>query len=500
MISGSSMNSGGAKLRLPVLYEAGLPNPKSTRQGDVMKLNRVRIVAMLTLAVCAMTAKAQTVKLTSFGYQWNTTSGAQITAHGGQILKEGSTYYWIGEVDSSGGGFQGINCYSSTNLTSWTLVGDILPPQSSGDLATSDLVERPKVLYNSSTGKYVMWLHIWNGDAVGYATSSSVCGSYAYLGSSQPLGNESFDIGSFQDTNGNAYLLSANYDNGIIVYMMNSAYTAPVSIVDGVSTWGDYEAPAMFRANGYYFMIMSHQTGWSSNDDVYSYATSISGPWSTPVDFANAGTHTYNSQSTYVVPVTGSSGTVYMYMGDRWNSSDITDSTYVWLPLSISGSSLSMNFYASWNLNITAGTWAVNHVAPTTGSDLPLISQNSGMCLSGVNSTEGTQLEQATCNSTTLQQWDVSSEGSGYYLTNVDNGMVADDSGNSKTAGGAVIDWDKNADTNQEWTFVPNGEGYYNIINVSSGLCLDVISASKSSGALIDQYTCNDGTNQNWKQ
>lgn len=33
------------------------------------------------------------------------------------------------------------------------------------------------------------------------------------------------------------------------------------------------------------------------------------------------------------------------------------------------------------------------------------------MCLSGANSTEGTQLEQATCNSTTLQEWDVTSAG-----------------------------------------------------------------------------------------
>jgi hypothetical protein len=469
-------------------------------KGYVMRLTRIPAVAILTLAICSITSKAQTVNLTDFGGTWSTTSGAQITAHGGQILQEGSTYYWIGEADTSGGGFAGINCYSSTNLTSWTFVGDILPPQSSGDLESSDLVERPKVLYNSSTGNYVMWMHIWNGDAVGYATSSSVCGTYTYLGSSQPLGNESFDIGSFQDTDGTAYLLSANYDNGIIVYQMSSDYLSPVSIVDGVSTWGDREAPAMFKANGYYFLICSHETGWSSNDDQYSYATSISGPWSALADFANAGTDTYNSQSTYVLPVTGSSGTVYMYMGDRWDSSDITDSTYVWLPLSISGTSLSMPFYASWNLNITAGTSSVNYVAPTTGSNLPLVSQNSGLCLSGVNTTEGTQLEQVTCNSTTLQEWNATTEGSGYYLTNADSGMVADDSGSSATAGGAVIDWDQNGGSNQQWVFVPNGQGYYNIVNVYSGLCLDVLSASTSSGALIDQYTCNGGANQAWKQ
>lgn len=463
-------------------------------------LSRIRIsafsIALMILVLCSLTVQAQ---ITS-GTTWDATNGSMITAHGGQILKEGSTYYWIGEVDTSGGEFAGINCYSSSNLTSWTLVGDILPPQASGDLEASDLVERPKVLYNSSTSTYVMWLHIWNGDKVGYATSPTVCGTYTYQGSSQPLGNPSYDIGSFQDSDGTAYLLSADYDNGIIVYQMSSDYLSPVSIVDGESTWGDYEAPAMFKANGYYFLIMSHETGWASNDDQYSYATSISGTWSTPADIAVAGSDTYNSQSTYVLPVTGSGGTTYMYMGDRWNSSDITDSTYVWLPLSVSGDTLSLAYYDNWALNTTTGTWSATYTAPTTGSYSEIIAQNSGLCLSAVNTTEGTQLEQTTCTGSTLQEWEVTAEGSGYYLVNEDTGYVADVSGGSKTAGAEVIDYAKNGGTNQQWKFSSNGQGYYNIVNVNSGMCLDVLGASTSSGADIDQYNCNGGTNQLWKQ
>lgn len=462
----------------------------------ICRQTRVLLLALLTLSFCSFATQAQIYSGTS----WDATNGSLITAHGGQILEVGGTYYWIGEVDTSGGEMAGIDCYSSTNLTSWTFVADILPTQSSGDLASSDLVERPKVLYNSSTGLYVMWLHIWNGDAVGYATSSSVCGTYTYLGSSQPLGNESFDIGSFQDSNGNAYLLSANFDNGIIVYLMNSDYLSPASIVDGTSTWGDYEAPAMFKANGYYFLLMSHQTGWSSNDDVYSYATSISGPWSTPVDFAVSGSDTYNSQSTYVLPVTGTGGTTYMYMGDRWNSSDITDSTYVWLPLTISGDTISMSYYDNWALNKSTGTWSATYTAPTTGSYTELIAENSGLCLSSVNTTEGTQLEQTTCTGSVEQEWKVTAEGSGYYLVNEAEGYVADDSGASTTAGAEVISYAENGGTNQQWKFSSNGQGYYNIVNVNSGMCLDVISASSSSGAKIDQWNCNGGTNQLWKQ
>lgn len=138
---------------------------------------------------------------------------------------------------------------------------------------------------------------------------------------------------------------------------------------------------------------------------------------------------------------------------------------------------------------------------PTTGSFTELINDNSGMCLSAVNTTEGTQLEQTTCTGSTLQEWDVTNEGAGYYLTNEDTGMVADDSGFSTTAGGAVIDWDKNGGENQEWQFTPSGiSGYFNIVNVNSGLCLDVFGDSKTSGAVIDQWYCNGGFNQLWKQ
>lgn len=455
-------------------------------------------IALLIPAFCSFTANAQSI--ISPGATWDATNGSMITAHGGQILQEGSTYYWIGEVDTSGGEMAGINCYSSTNLSAWTFVADVLPVQSSGDLDSSDLVERPKVLYNSSTGQYVMWLHIWNGDAVGYATSSSVCGTYTYQGSSQPLGNPSYDIGSFQDTDGTAYLLSADYDNGIIVYQMSSDYLSPVSIVDGESTWGDREAPAMFKANGYYFLICSHETGWTSNDDQYSYATSIGGPWSALADLAPAGTDTFNSQSTYVLPVTGSSGTTYMYMGDRWNSSDITDSTYIWLPLTVSGNNLSMdNWYQRWTLNVSAGTWAATDTSFETGEPNQIINDATGYCLDvdGASTTEGADLDAWTCNGGTNQEWTMSTEGSGYYVTSLSDGQVMDDSGGSKTSGGQIIQWDANGGTNQQWTFTSNGKGYYTIKNVDSGLCLEP--ASTTDGALMKQITCSSTTSQLWR-
>ena len=94
-------------------------------------------------------------------------------------------FYLIGENHLNGSAFQSINCYSSTDLVSWTFVNELLSLQSSGDLGPDRVVERPHVLYNSGTGLWVMWMHIDNssyGEAkAGVATSGSVCGDYTYL-------------------------------------------------------------------------------------------------------------------------------------------------------------------------------------------------------------------------------------------------------------------------------------------------------------------------------
>lgn len=134
---------------------------------------------------------------------------------------DGDTYYLIGEDKTDGSAFQNINCYSSTDLVSWTYVGALLSQTSSGDLGPNRVVERPKVLYNSSTKKYVLWMHIDDSSyaeaKVGVATGDSVCGKYTYLGSWQPLGYQSRDVGVFQDDDGSAYLLTEDVSASLFV-------------------------------------------------------------------------------------------------------------------------------------------------------------------------------------------------------------------------------------------------------------------------------------------
>jgi hypothetical protein len=58
--------------------------------------------------------------------------------------------------------------------------------------------------------------------------------------------------------------------------------------------------------------------------------------------------------------VQGTDGTTYVYAGDRWQDPDLASSKYIWLPLKVSDTSLSLAYYAEWQLNLTRGTWSVD--------------------------------------------------------------------------------------------------------------------------------------------
>jgi hypothetical protein len=93
-------------------------------------------------------------------------------------------------------------------------------------------------------------------------------------------------------------------------------------------------------------MFSSHLTGWRSNDNIYSSATSLSGPWSPWKTFAPPKSNTFNSQTTFILPISSNSA---IYMGDRWVEQDLSRSTYVWLPLRISGTQVSLQNPEAWD-------------------------------------------------------------------------------------------------------------------------------------------------------
>jgi hypothetical protein len=453
-----------------------------------MKKLLALLLVPLLLGLVAQAASAAAVTINP-GTVWTDTSGSTIEAHGEGITKVGSTYYWLGEDKTTGASFQNVKCYSSTDLKNWTFVRNVLTRQSSGDLGPNRIVERPHVIYNSSTSTYVMYMHIdsssYSERKAGVATSSSVCGSYTYRGSSKPLGHDSLDDNLFLDGS-TAYFMSEDRTNKKLqIYRLSSDF---LSIAALAKTVDQYEAPAMAKIGGTYYLFGSHLTGWRTNDNQYTTATSITGTWSSWRSFAPSGTNTCNSQTTSILPVSGSSGTSYIFLGDRWNGSNLPDSRYIWEPLTISGTSVSMTCQSSWTVDTATGSVG----SGGSGGSAVVRGVGSNRCLDVPNSStvNGTQLDIWDCNGGGNQAWTLTS---GKQLQVYGNKCL-DVVGGATAAGSAVEIWDCNGGTNQQWNLNSDGT----ITGVGSGLCLDAIGAGTANGTLIDIWTCTGGSNQSW--
>jgi hypothetical protein len=290
------------------------------------------------------------------GSVWNDTQGNVIQAHGEGIIEVGGTFYWLGEDKTNGSAFQNVKCYSSSDLSNWTFVNNVLTRQASGDLGPNRVIERPHVIYNASTSQFVMYMHVDNSNysdrKAGVATSSSVCGSYTYLGSTKPLGHDSLDDTLFQDGTTGYFLSEDRTNTKLQIYQLSADYLTVASLV---ATVAQYEAPAVAKIGSTYFLFGSHLSGWATNDNQYSTASSMAGPWSAWKSFAPSGTNTCNSQSTFILPVVGSTSTTYVFLGDRWNSNNLTDSRYIWEPLTINGTAVSMTCATSWKIDAATG-------------------------------------------------------------------------------------------------------------------------------------------------
>lgn len=325
-------------------------------------------LAVGTQAAAAERAAASEIAVEP-GLDWRDTDGNLIEAHGGGLLKQGDTYYWYGEDKAaSHNGFAGINVYTSKDLKRWTAKGQALAPQGEGDLGPQNVGERPKVVYNAKTGKYVMWLHIddratYLTARVGVAVADSPGGPYTYRGSFRPLERQSRDMTLFQDRDGRAYLVfsSANEagkpNSRLRIAQLSDDYLSVSGQTHAFPENQYREAPAVAHIGNTYYMLTSFTTGWSPNPVKYATARSLRGPWSEWKSLVDDSEVTYRSQPTAILEVNGSHGTTHMYLGDRWVPSKLNESRYVWLPLQLGGGKARMEWHDRWYLDLARGTW-----------------------------------------------------------------------------------------------------------------------------------------------
>ena len=149
------------------------------------------------------------------------------------------------DVDEDGGNLLRVT-------SGWVaLARDGLPrPTNSNSFRRSgSFVERPKVIYNPQTKKFVMWMHLERGrytySRAGVATSDTPTGPFTFLHAIRPITNDfnfnpnsptqqkefggTFrDMNVFVDDDGRAYVFYSSEDNWTMyVVRLNDDYTGP---------------------------------------------------------------------------------------------------------------------------------------------------------------------------------------------------------------------------------------------------------------------------------
>ena len=368
-------------------------------------------------------------------------NGVAVQAHGGQVQKIGDTYYWIGEDRTNGyRPMPGVHMYSSKDLYNWKDEGVVLKTMDSYDQFETDdyfkslygnltdeqkkdiyvdlwsegcVMERPKMLYNEKTGKYVIWFHAdgtspYSSDSssnyakakAGIAIADNVNGPYKLLGSymlaSDPdrtnhgfdsVGGHVRDMNLFKDDDGKAYVMYSSEGNAVMyIARLNDEYTGLAKDASEMKLGEDFcisstdsrEGPAMFKYQNKYYLITSGCTGWAPNQAAYAVADSPLGPWTRMGDpcIGDTSSTTFDTQSTCVIPVDAENGK-FIYMGDRWynpdNGKDLSDSRYVWLPIEFgANNTIALKNYANWTKKEldNKGALTLNTKLPETAENL----------------------------------------------------------------------------------------------------------------------------------
>ena len=283
------------------------------------------------------------------GTIWQDVNGEPIHAHGGYIISYEGWYYWYGE-DRRDRSYVScfLSCCRSRNLTDWEFRNHILTMDSKmesyrvrtklqlqNEGGGKVNLERPKVLYNEQTKKFVLWAHFENGRdytqaAAAIATCDTPDGDFVYHGHFTPYGFMSRDCTLFQDDDGTAYFISAARDNADLhVYRLTDDYMNVEALVHRLWQGEFREAPAVTKINGTYYMLSSFCTGWAPNQGKYASADAMEGQWSCLTEIGDE--TTYGSQPAFILQKDGQ----VLYFGDRWggDGEKYFTSSYVIYPL-----------------------------------------------------------------------------------------------------------------------------------------------------------------------
>ena len=264
-------------------------------------------------------------------------SNKKIQCHGGSIIFIDGTYFWYGEnkegitgnsLDPNSGceyWHHGVKLYSSKDLLSWKDEGFVM--EESDDINnpfhSSNIMDRPHIIYNKKTNKYVMWTKSGFKKDFG-ACSYSICVGdsiktmkYIKMIDLGPHSAGDFDLFIFKDK---AYIVFSCPHTKMVIRELTDDYTDVTNIYSEHlhKPYPPYvrEAPCVFNKDGCLFMLTSGTTGYYPNETICYDITNIHGKWryiNRPC-IDKRGEISYNLQFSSVLKVDDT----FIAIGDRW--------------------------------------------------------------------------------------------------------------------------------------------------------------------------------------
>jgi len=229
------------------------------------------------------------------GKIWLDTKGERIHAHGGSVMFLDGIYYWYGEnkekTDPNKAIWHwGVRCYTSTDLYNWEDKGLIIPPESENEASSlhpSVCMDRPHIIYNAQTKKYVCWLKIMNADNTQtetVLTADSILGPYTKIRENlRPLGMSAGDFDLVAAPDGKAYYYFERVHSETICADLTNDYT---DVTGYYSTHFPRqhppyvrEATAHFYRKGLHYLITSGTTGYLPNPSELAVSNTWHGPY-----------------------------------------------------------------------------------------------------------------------------------------------------------------------------------------------------------------------------
>lgn len=292
--------------------------------------------------------------------------GQLMDVHDGNIVQwsAGGLYYWYGMGytnctlergilpprdcpgiyhESGGCGFRtdhALNVYASPDLVEWTFQGEALPMAG----RPLGIYYRPKVVFNSKTREYVLWINYvpdgiplltYSKAKYIVATSKSAAGPFQIVNAEANVqfgGGGDFDV--FVDKDGAGYIAYDAWSNShrVGIEKLTDDYhdSLGANVTTGPLSTSSNEAPVLFERNGWYYLLFGHTCCFcrSGSNVAVWVARHPLGPWNaTGIDIGgkpgwiDGGTSYTKTQENCVFKAHIEGGGVeYVWTGDRWGS------------------------------------------------------------------------------------------------------------------------------------------------------------------------------------